>query len=108
MIRVRFEVKAEYLWVGAFWRWTGPYYDESAARALARIGQLGPFGGGRLDVWICVLPCVPLHLTIGPGDPPDEPRWHCRCGRNNVPAWRDECDGCRQRQPGLDSGGSQP
>lgn len=36
----RVEWKPEDLWVGVFWRRTG----------------------NRLDVWVCLLPCLPIHL----------------------------------------------
>ena len=32
----------------------------------------------------------------------DEPRWHCRCGRQDIPAWRSNCDDCgRHRSKGA-------
>lgn len=43
--RWAFEFKPQDLWIGVFWK---------------RIGNC-------LDVWICFLPCVPLHLAW---------RWH--------------------------------
>lgn len=39
--RVRFEWKPQDLWVGAFWK-NNPFH---------------------FDLWICVLPCVPLHIS---------------------------------------------
>lgn len=56
--RVRLEVKVEDMWVGAFWR-----------------KVTGPEIGGResyvqWDVWICLLPCLPIHIT----------RWGEVCG----------------------------
>jgi hypothetical protein len=41
----RFEFKLEDFWIGAFWKWSGG------------------MGMEYLDIWICLLPCVPLHLT---------------------------------------------
>jgi hypothetical protein len=40
------EVKREDCWVGAFWR---TFRDE---------------GVWELDVWVCVLPCLPLHCYL--------------------------------------------
>lgn len=40
IVRVKFEFKLQYLWVGAFWK---------------RIGNC-------VDLWICFVPCVPLHI----------------------------------------------
>ena len=48
--KIRFEFKLADLWVGAFWKST-----HQAA------------GGGKweratFDLWVCFVPCVPLHL----------------------------------------------
>lgn len=50
-IHSRFEFKVQDLWVGAFWRTT---YCETNA------------GPQRMatDIWVCLLPCLPLHITI--------------------------------------------
>lgn len=40
-MKVRLEIKFEDLWVGAFWR---------------RFA-------GKVDLWICLLPCVPIHIS---------------------------------------------
>ena len=42
---VRFEFKPQDLWVGAFWK----------SRAYA--------GGRSTDVWLCLVPMVPLHVS---------------------------------------------
>jgi hypothetical protein len=42
--RGRFEFQPRDLWIGVYWK------DD----------------GLTLDVWICVLPCIPLHLQFGP------------------------------------------
>lgn len=39
------------VWWGLYWRWRRLYPD---CHFLAR---------GRLDVWVCFVPCLPLHLT---------------------------------------------
>lgn len=98
--RARWEVKIEDLWIGVFWRWSTPYGQDFEA-ALRRAAAEGPFAGDRLrelDVWICIVPCLPLHITIGPRDSavPREPRWHCVCGCSNMPAWHVVCDRCRR------------
>jgi hypothetical protein len=38
---IRFEFKLADLWVGAFWK----------------------SNSDQVDVWICLIPCVPLHIT---------------------------------------------
>lgn len=49
--RAKFEWKVEDLWVGVFWKHGDITTDEGQKRMWT-------------DVWICLLPCVPLHLTI--------------------------------------------
>ena len=39
--RAEFEWKPQDLWIGAFWK---------------RIGNC-------VDLWVCILPCVPLHIS---------------------------------------------
>jgi hypothetical protein len=46
-MRVRVEWKPEDLWVGAYWR-----------RTQERV-----WWSRRYDLWICLLPCLPLHVT---------------------------------------------
>jgi hypothetical protein len=47
----RFEVKWQDAWVGAFWKST-PVLTDDGPKTIAT------------DVWICLVPCVPLHLTF--------------------------------------------
>lgn len=45
-MKVRLEFKKEDLWVGVYWRgvpWADAYW--------------------RYDIWLCVLPCLPVHVT---------------------------------------------
>lgn len=41
-LHARFEFKIEDMWLGLFWRVTDK----------------------KIDVWICLLPCLPLHITV--------------------------------------------
>lgn len=41
--RVRLEWKIQDLWIGAFWRRTPE----------------------RFDLWICLVPCLPIHISKG-------------------------------------------
>ena len=46
----RFEVKLADCWVGVFWRKAANYYPDD------------PFiENETLDVWLCLLPCLPIH-----------------------------------------------
>ena len=58
----RFEYKLQDMWVGIFWRgWYKAYLlDEDKPRPAGYIGDPYNF----LHVWICVIPCLPLHITF--------------------------------------------
>lgn len=43
---IRFEFKLADMWVGAFWRKEANYWVTV------------------YDVWVCLIPCVPLHITL--------------------------------------------
>jgi hypothetical protein len=49
--RAKFEWKVEDLWVGVFWKHGYGQFDDGPKRMWT-------------DVWICFIPCVPLHLTV--------------------------------------------
>ena len=44
LIRFRFEFKLQDMWVGVYW-----------LRSLTL---------RQTDIWICLLPCLPLHITV--------------------------------------------
>ncbi len=51
LTRIRFEWKIEDMWVGVFWKHLHCATD-SGPKIMAT------------DVWVCVVPCLPLHLTV--------------------------------------------
>lgn len=51
LARCRMEFKVEDMWVGAFWKHTDIKIDDETKRFAT-------------DIWICLIPCVPLHLTF--------------------------------------------
>lgn len=56
---LQFEFKVQDCWIGVFWRrvtssWVSPPMD-SRVEITSR---------PRLDVWICIVPCIPLHFTV--------------------------------------------
>jgi hypothetical protein len=57
MIRARFEFKPQDLWIGAFWRaeFVHELQDDFCVSVVV--------SRRRLDVWICLLPMLPLHVT---------------------------------------------
>jgi len=47
--RLAIEFKPEDLWLGLFWKWKYKYYYYNYVQS---------------DIWICLLPCLPLRITI--------------------------------------------
>lgn len=57
-LRIRLEFKLNDLWVGAYWQWhEAPADMTSCFPVLSRPRRV-------LDVWVCLLPCLPLHFTL--------------------------------------------
>lgn len=54
-VRVRLEVKKEDCWIGAFWR-----FDSATMPWRPRLAG---------DLWLCLLPMLPLHVWWWPTDP---------------------------------------
>lgn len=50
-MKVRFEFKLEDFWIGAFWKKT-TFVNGSQNKTYK-----------RLELWVCFVPCFPLHLT---------------------------------------------
>jgi hypothetical protein len=51
---VRLEFKPADLWVGVFWKKSNAVVPSTYGGAWMK----------RLDVWLCLLPCLPLHLQL--------------------------------------------
>lgn len=69
-MRCRFEFKLADCWIGAFWKRTetrqvchcGDYMDtHNGYEGHPATVMLQP---DLLDVWICLIPCFPLHLML--------------------------------------------
>lgn len=67
-LKARFEFKIQDSWIGVFWKRSEERFMEDATRP--EIGADGvcreywpTTSRQRLDVWICVLPWVPLHVV---------------------------------------------
>ncbi len=45
-MKVRLEFKIQDCWIGAFWRWNRNEYEKI----------------WEWDVWVCVVPCFPIHF----------------------------------------------
>jgi len=54
---IRPERKWEDLWVGVFWKKTAVISRRRTGHAMI-----------RLDIWICVIPCFPLHVVLRKND----------------------------------------
>ena len=52
-MKARIEFKLQDLWIGAFWKTELATEFEDAER----------YGYHRTDLWICILPTLPIHLT---------------------------------------------
>jgi hypothetical protein len=50
VVRIRLEFKREDLWIGAYWK----------TRAWIRGHDLV---GNVVDLWICLIPCLPVHVS---------------------------------------------
>lgn len=53
---VRLEWKPQDLWIGAFWKVSGLTRSYVAGTTEYREYQ-------RVDLWVCLLPMVPIHLS---------------------------------------------
>ena len=60
-VRLALEWKPADLWVGLYWR---------------REGQHGP--RGTYDVWLCLVPTLPVHLTWRRGMQQEQQRWEAQ------------------------------
>ncbi len=48
-MQIKLEFKKEYFWIGVHW-------ERSIREILYKLQS-------RLDIWICVLPCFPIHIV---------------------------------------------
>jgi hypothetical protein len=56
-MRVRLEFKIEDMWIGVYWK--------SSCTTLAHMdGKEPEVTYNQLDIWVCLLPCLPIHITI--------------------------------------------
>lgn len=51
LTRLRVEARIRDLWIGCYWKHTMVYTDKGPEK-------------GFTDVWICLVPCIPIHITI--------------------------------------------
>ena len=58
-VKFRFEFKLQDLWLGVFWKRSEEQYFVEAKKF---------FTATRVDIWICLLPCFPLHI-VNVGEP---------------------------------------
>src|SRR5438105_447696 len=60
-MRVRFERKLSDLWIGAYWRpWERVAIFDPADDPFLGDGTLYDIK----EIWICLVPCFPLHITL--------------------------------------------
>jgi len=61
--KIRLEFKLEDLWVGVYWHTDqAQLYTDSATyiRGDAPLGWIHV-----VDVWVCIIPCLPVHISWG-------------------------------------------
>lgn len=61
MLKVRLEFKLADCWVGAYWRST--YCVGHPKTWMERNGDQQGWFRGTWDLWVCIIPCLPLHVT---------------------------------------------
>lgn len=74
MITFRLEFEPRDLWIGVHWKYRPLAYEAGGVKlsasdratydqAAAGIGKASSLPRPRFDLWLCLLPCVPLHVT---------------------------------------------
>lgn len=58
MIKAHFEFKLQDLWIGVFWKRSVEKWAKPAIGSFVDIRE-----ADRIDVWVCLIPCVPLHIV---------------------------------------------
>ncbi len=53
-MHIKLEFKLQDLWIGAFWK------KDLFTEHYCSIGYIRRY---YVDLWICLLPCLPIHLT---------------------------------------------
>lgn len=69
-MKIRIEFKLEDLWIGAFWKRTltrqvchcGDYMDTHSCLSGHLPVQMDY--PDELDIWICLIPCFPIHISL--------------------------------------------
>lgn len=60
--RIKVEFKPQDCWIGVFWRRKLWMLDKDNSITLLRTTPPSPLVP-HYDVWICLLPCLPIHLS---------------------------------------------
>jgi hypothetical protein len=60
---IRIEWKLENFWIGALWKVEKDRYNHNEPHEVV-----------HWDLWICILPCLPIHVS-----------WSCSCDPEEVP-----------------------
>lgn len=66
-VTISIEFKIEDLWMGVFWHKTPEQIGHVQSVVFMRPGErptggITPVFANNLDVWICLLPCLPIHI----------------------------------------------
>ncbi len=52
-MRIRLEFVPQDCWIGVYWKWYPPYSNSTCRNDY----------WNYLEVWICLVPCFPIHIT---------------------------------------------
>jgi hypothetical protein len=82
-LHARLEFKLADLWVGAYfqssWEYPSDLISANHARIMLNMGVAEPADLGmtrRIDIWVCLAPCLPIHLTWWGRRPDPKPYHH--------------------------------
>ena len=53
-LKMRLEFKLQDMWLGVFWKTTVKEYSWNGVEQI---------DSKITDIWVCLIPCVPLHIT---------------------------------------------
>lgn len=54
IMKIRWEFKKEDCWIGVYWERSDYFLDTDKSYV---------YPNGQLDIWICLIPCFPIHIT---------------------------------------------
>ncbi len=87
-MKARIEFRLQMPFVGAYWETV----TETHAEQCDAFGGVVIVDTPRLDVWICLIPCFPLHLLFRGKENRMDPIDHVEAQFNLSQGWEDQSD----------------